>query len=139
MPSGLVKTLKAIHHRSDHLFTFDEIVRDAGKEEKKTLSALGYLKKRGLIQEVRKGGKWRLKDGTLPVIEDMLSIYGTVYESLPRSILRGILAMRPFTLPSFLRTARDAGFTKNQGFEFLERENERGYLKGCSVLFLVFK
>jgi hypothetical protein len=136
MTSGLVKTLKALCDRSDHPFTFDEIVQDAGGEEKKTLSALAYLKERGLIQKARRGVKWRLGDRTLPAIENMLSIYGRVNKSPPRSILRGILALRPFTLPGFLKIARDVGFTRNQGLEFLKTENQRGYLKECFVLFL---
>ncbi len=114
-------------------------MNEVGGRGNRTVRALSYLEKRGLIQKTGDKETWVLRQGAFRFFEGMLAIYRKVERRPSQSVLRYLLAIRPFRLQAFLQKAKGEGFTRKEGLRFLKRERQRGYLKEAVILLLGFQ
>ncbi len=122
--------------RPDRPFSFDEIIDGLGAGEDRTISALTYLRDRGILEQKPGSTKWRVRDEAIPAIEEMLSLIEIVKKRPSVSILRGFLSFRPFRMGAFFGLAKKHGFTRNRVIHLLNRERNRGHLREAVILLL---
>ncbi len=111
-------------------------MKEVGGRRDRTVRALSYLEKKELIQKTGDEETWILRKGAFRFFEGMLAIYRKVDRRPSQSVLRYLLAIRPFRLQAFLQRAKGEGFTRKEGLRFLKRERQRGYLKETVILLL---